>query len=379
MIIYMKMKYTIPMLSAMLLLAACSTDDGTAGNGNDEQLPIVLQSSVPGTMRATTESHVTTQGNNQVLASGQNVDLFLDEDVVAGTTPTYTGQKFYLKTTAPSGADDAGVGNFTFYTDEARTSVVTRYWPPSGNGLYFYAYYPAGAISAPVAHTTTVTQTFTVSVAQGAASGSLAYDLLFGVPNANPIGTAATNPVARPTALTRAGSEVNLNFRHCMSKVVVNIQGDGYGIGNGTAGGPATGSNAHKNGYDQYGRDQFTNATITLGSDVYLQASVTPNSGVATAKADGTTGTVTLKNSGVANTTHSYYCILPPVQNITGKTLTLTLTDGGAKTYTIPTTEQLVAGKAYIYTITVGLYEIHVTATVGDWTDETMTPGTLKY
>lgn len=374
----MKLKYNIFLLGG-LLFAACSADDGTTGNsGSDDQLPIVLCSNMT-QMRGATESHLTTQGDNQVLIAGQNVDLFLDEDVATGTTPTYEGQKFYLKTTAPSGDDALGVGNFSFYTEEARTNLVTRYWPPSGNGLYFYAYYPAGVIAAPVTHTTTTAQTVNCANAQGAADGSANSDLLFGVPNGNPIGTAATNPLARPTALTMAASAVNLHFQHCMSKVVVKIQGDGYGIGNGAAGGPETGADAHKNGYDQYGRDQFTDATITLGSDICLQANVVPNSGVATAKTDGTTNTVTLKNSGVTNTTHSYYCVIPPAQDITGKTITLTLKDGGAKTYTIPTTETLVAGKAYIYTITVGLYSISVTATVGDWTDVPVTGDTLKY
>lgn len=375
----MKMKYNIPMFAALLLLTACSADDGTTGNSGSEELPIVICSSMT-QMRGTTEAHLTTQGDNQVLAAGQNVDLFIDEDLATGTTATYTGGLLYMQSTAPTGSGALGTGNFSFFTDAARTAgnEVTRYWPPSGNGLYFYAYRPAGAITAPVTHTTTTVQTFTVATAQGAATGAVDYDLMFGVPNGNPIGTAASNPVARPTALTVAGSAVNLHFQHCMSKVVVNIQGDGNGIGNGTAGGPASGDDAHKNGYDQYGRDQFTNGTITLGT-VYLQASVVPNSGVASALTTGTTGTVTLKNSGVTNSTHSYYCIIPPAQDITGKTITLTLKDGGAKTYTIPTTEQLEAGKAYIFTVTVGLYEIYVTATVGDWTDEAMTPGTLKY
>lgn len=373
------MKYNIPMFAALLLLTACSADDGTTGNSGSEELPIVICSSMT-QMRGTTEAHLTTQGDNQVLAAGQNVDLFIDEDLATGTTATYTGGLLYMQSTAPTGSGALGTGNFSFFTDAARTAgnEVTRYWPPSGNGLYFYAYRPAGAITAPVTHTTTTAQTFTVATAQGAAAGSVASDLMFGVPNGNPIGTAASNPVARPTALTVAGSAVNLHFQHCMSKVVVNIQGDGNGIGNGTAGGPASGDDAHKNGYDQYGRDQFTNGTITLGT-VYLQASVVPNSGVASALTTGTTGTVTLKNSGVTNSTHSYYCIIPPAQDITGKTITLTLKDGGAKTYTIPTTAALEAGKAYIFTVTVGLYEIHVTATVGDWTDEAMTPGTLKY
>lgn len=371
----MKLKYNIPLLSALLLLAGCSNDDGTTGSGTNSETPIVLQGSVANgsQMRGTTDTHVTT---GQVLAAGLDVDLFLDEHVATGTTPTYTGQKFYLKSVAPATAGDPG--GFKFYTDEARTTEVTRYWPPSGNGLYFYAYYPAGAISETVTHTTTATQTFTVETAQGAADGAVSSDLLFGTPNANPYGTSATNPIARPTATTMAATAVNLNFQHCLSKVEVQILGDGYGIGNGTQGGPETGENAHKNGFDQYGRDQFTNATITLGA-VNLQADVTTNTGAATAKTSGTNGTVTLKNSGVTNDAHTYHCVLPPGQSLTGKTITLTLTDGGTKTYTIPTTATMESGKVYTYQITIGLYEIHVTATVGDWTSGNIDPGNMKF
>lgn len=380
---------------ALSLFSACSSDvQEEGGGGVSTDLPIVLQgsiSTIEGTGMRSTEAgttHAVTQGDNHVLAAGSHVDLFLEEE---GSGTTYTGQKFYLQTTAPSGSGDLGIGNFSFYGEQERTNLITRYWPPSGNGLYFFAYYPAGAIAAPVTHETTATQTFTVSVAQGATDGSQAYDLMFGIPSANPIGTAATNPVARPTALTREASAVNLNFKHCLSKVVVVLKGDGYGIGNGTAGGPATGSNAHKNGYDQYGRDQFTDATITLGStdDMYLQASVIPSTGVATALTTGTTGEYTLKSTTATSTDHEYYCILPP-QLLTGRKINLTLKDGGKKSFTIPQVDTdedgtpdsnltTVGGKSYIYTITVGLYSISVTATVGDWDAENVTGGTLKY
>lgn len=380
----------------MSLVAACSSDSLEEGrNTTNDEIPILLRGSV-NTITATgmrgTEagvSHVITQGDNQVLAAGLAVDLFLEE---SGTGTTYTGQKFFLRSTAPSGTGGLGVSNFSFFVEEARTTAVTRYWPASGDGLYFYAYYPAGAIDAPVTHETTTAQTFTVGADQGAADASNAYDLMLGTPDYIPIGGTATgNPVARPTATTMAASAVNLNFRHCLSKIVVVLKGDGYGIGNGETGGPESGENAHKNGYDQYGRDEFSTATVSLGTtnDMYLQASVVPSSGTATAKTDGTKGEYVLKNTTAVSTDHAYFCILPP-QLLTGRKINLTLADGGTKSFTIPQYDSdgdgtpdadltAEAGKAYTYTITVGLYSISVTATVGDWTDETMTPGTLKY
>lgn len=392
-----QLKHIIPLTAVCMatLLAACTADDGPVNGGAAAvipaaPLPITLRASLPATTRSTEAgtTHITTQGNNQVLASGVDVDLFLEED---GTGTTYTGQLQYLKATAPSGTGDQGVSNFSFYSEQERTSVVTRYWPPSGSGLYFLAYYPAGSITGPVTHTTATAQTFTTAADQGAADAAPANDLLFGTPNGAPIGTPTANPVPRPSATTMDGRAVNLNFQHCLSKVEVIIQGDGYGIGNGTAGGPTEGTDAHKNGYDQFGRDQFTAGTITLGTadDMYLQASIVPSTGAATALETGTKGVYSLKNSGVASTDHHYYCIMPP-QQLTGRTINLTLADGGTKSFAIPqadtdsdgtpdTDVTAQPGKVYTYTITVGLYSLTVTATVGDWTPETVAGTTLKY
>ena len=376
---------------ALSLFSACSSDVQEEGGGSvSADLPIVLQGSISmidGTGMRSTEAgttHITAQGGNQVLAAGSNVDLFLEE--VGGGT-TYTGQKFFLKTTDPSGDGSSGIGNFSFFTDEARTAgnEVMRYWPASGAGLYFFAYYPAGVIANPVTHETTTAQTFTVGADQGAEGGSNANDLLFGIPS-------ATNPVARPEATTMAAPAVNLNFKHCLSKVVVVLKGDGHGIGNGEAGGPESGENSHKNGYDQFGVDQFSSATITLGTtgDMYLQASVIPSTGVATALTTGDKGVYTLKSeTAVSTDDHAYYCILPP-QQLTDRKINLTLKDGGEKSFTIPQVDTdgdgtpdapltTVGGKSYIYTIEVGLYSISVTSTVGDWDSEDVAGGTLKY
>ena len=75
---------------------------------------------------------------------------------------------------------------------------------------------------------------------------------------------------------------------------------------------------------------------------------------------------------------------------MTGKKINLTLKNGGTKSFTIPqedtdadstpdTDVTAEPGKVYTYTVTVGLYSISVTATVGDWTDVPVTGGTLKY
>ena len=332
-----------------VMLTACSSDDAditTSMNDTPWDGRIVLSSNLTDVTRGTSVTH-TTQGSNTVFAAGMNVDLFLSEN--GANTPTYEGEAYYLKTTTPSGNGANGIGNFSFYANSGRTGgAITKYWPASGNGLYFYAYYPAGAITGPVISTTTTLQTFTCAADQGADNGSLGSDLMFGVPSANPIGTDAANPIARPTGLTMAANAVNLNFTHCLSKVVVIIRGDGNGLAVDDA--------------------QLTGAKVELGNaDMYNQASVVPNTGAATATGSANQ-TFTVK--ATTNTSLTNYCIIPP-QLLTGKTIKVTLADGGSKTYTIPQNASLnvtaTAGKVYTYTITVGLYSMSVSSTITDW------------
>ena len=375
----MDKKTILALLAAVLLtgtVTSCSADDAEGGNSNSTQIPITLSYSVSSgvQLRSTTDSHIITQGSNQVFTEGQEIDLFIDEKVETGTTATYTGQRFFLKATTPSGETTEGVSNFNFYSEEGRTTEITRYWPASGNGLYFYAYYPAGAMgNDAITHTTTDTRPFTVGANQGTASASVPYDLMFGVPNGRPIGTEASNAVPRPTDNQRAAAAVNLNFSHCLSKVVVTIKGDGNGIA-------ADGTDANDNT-----KNQLTGALVTLGdNDICLEADVVPNRGEATAKASGTKGTVTLKSNEAGNSSLTNYCILPPEQTLTGKKINIKLTDSGVKSFTIPKYDGedvvLKPGKEYDYTVTVGLYEVSVTATVKEWTSVVGdNSATLKY
>ncbi len=325
-----------------MVFYACSSDD-TATTPTDAPWDgrIVLSSNLSDNItRATTELPVV-QGTGKTFPVGTNVDLFLSEPT-NDNTPSYTGAVNYLQATAGTG----NVGNFSFFSDQARNTGVTRYWPASGNGLYFYAYYPAGAITGPVTSSTTTPQTFTCTADQGAADGALTSDLLFGVP--------ASNPVDRPTGNTLAATAVNLNFTHCLSKVVIIIQGDGNGLAVADA--------------------QLTGATVALGNaDMQNQASVVPSTGVATGTGTAN-ATFTVKAAG--NTALTNYCIIPP-QVLTGKTITVTLANGGSKTYEIPTLTAA-AGTVYTFTITVGLKSLSVTSTIADWTAGVSTNGSIN-
>ena len=382
-------------LSAAVVVAACSADStpqavvpGTTDA--DGRIPIVVNAAVGGaatrslsandpSVVGNTDAFITEQGSNKVFKSGQKVDLFIyEKDGVASSD--YHGQLQYLKTGDPAGDLAAGHGTFTFHSDDARTSAaVTRYWPSSGKALNFYAYYPADFMATAgvtsVTSSSAETSAITIPYDQGNADVSKAHDLLFGAPNYRPINSqGASNPVAYPKNSTSA---VNLNFKHCLSKIVIRIKGDG-----------ATLKNDHEhNGEDLDGTDRFNTATITLGPGLQHQYTLQPTTGVATAT--GETGTYNVKNSGVeaANDTdnhQSYYIIVPPGQQLDGKTITLKLgpdkhdTPGPTEEFEIPTigspgahysTE---AGKVYTYSLVVSLHMImSVTATIKDW--ETVT------
>ena len=332
-----------PCVDALLvlpILVACSSDNTNVASDTPREQPITISSNLTeAVMTRGSEEAYTTQGNNKVFTAGRSVDLFISESV--GNPPVYQGEVNFLKTTAPTGDGAAGVGNFSWYNNSGRTGdVITKYWPSSGNGLYFLAYYPANAITGPVLSSTDTPQTFTCDADQGADNGALANDLMFGAPT--------TNPVPR----ANAADPVTLVFKHCLSKVVVSIQKD----------------NSIQD------ESELTGATITLGnSDMYNQADITPNTGDATKTGDADQ-TFTLKAAG--NTGLTNYCIIPP-QMLTGKTITITLAGGAVATYVIPQFDPGTGvvdvitepGKVYSYTFTLGLTTAPANMTVTDWTE----------
>ena len=169
---------------------------------------------------------------------------------------------------------------------------------------------------------------------------------------------------------------VPLTFTHSLSKVVVRIKPDGSSIGNGTAGGPTTGDHVNGYGYDTFGHDLFTDATLTLGSsDMQDHYSLALTTGEATATGSANQ-TFTLKKStdpvpATDGGYQTYYCIIPPGQALSGKQITLTLsTDIKVELkYSIPGSITAEAGKVYTYSLTVGLYELTATNTITDWKD----------
>ena len=137
------------MLTGVALFTACSSEDTTDVNNGNERIPIVINSNLDSQVdaivtRGTATTDVVSPGTNTVLATGLDVDLFISE--YGDNSPAkYNGEACYLKTTAPTGAGALATGNFDWFasaaTRTAGTPTITKYWPATGNGLYFFAYY----------------------------------------------------------------------------------------------------------------------------------------------------------------------------------------------------------------------------------------------
>ena len=330
---------------AALALSACSQDETpevTSWNGE-----ISVRASLAGLDAATRSSQYTgymvkTEGETPqwFFKQGIDVDLFLDEPTIDGKTKTYNNTLCYLQTTDNAGAFSFyNVGNALPYTRNTEAGAIPKYWPASGNGLYFYAWYPKNKVTTLASNGSMV-----LTADQGTAAASDDLDLLFGKPQAQSEG----HPVARPTGATMNAATTPLIFTHSLSKVTVVLQGDGHGLAASDA--------------------QLTGATVTVGSDFSPSVSINPRTGVCT-KSETANQTFTLKAAG--NTALTNWAVVAPGEQLNGKTITITLAHGGVKQYVIPQNNSqnvmTEAGKEYKYTITLGLYEIKVTNTITDW------------
>ena len=325
---------------AAVAFTSCSQDESTPTEviKNGE---IIVRANLAGLESATRSSqhtgYMNAEGTN--FKNDMNVDLFLEE-TGAGTPTYYATSPYFLKSGSTA-------GSFSFYTTAARETTTHKYWPASGNQLSFYAWYPAGVVSdATVAEANYPELTLTAN--QGTAEASNGLDLLFGKP--------AVNPVTRPAEATVTA----LTFTHSLSKLTVVLQGDGAGLA--------------------ADDDQLKGATVTVGSTFSPKVKIAPKTGVC-AKTGTANQTFTLKAAG--NSALTNWAVVAPGETLTGKTITITLANGGVKTYTIPAGDQnadvsTVAGKEYKYTIKLGLYEIQVSSQITPWGEgATVAPGTL--
>lgn len=167
---------TVIYAMAALALAACSNNE--TDNWADE---IRLGSSLAVQQ---VDSRAATDIQNNAFAIGENLDVYINEDVQKGQMPSTTYPQPLTYTTGSGGA----------------LSTATRpYFPSSGNGVNIYAVYPKDAA-----------ETFTVQTDQSTDAAYKASDLMHGLPQSG-------NPVARTK------DKVNIQFRHLLSKVTIKL------------------------------------------------------------------------------------------------------------------------------------------------------------
>lgn len=181
------MKKYIILATAALALAACNSEQENEKVWDGE---IRLSSvSISQLTRAAGQDIQST-----LFDSGENVDVFINENTTGTASTTYTQPLTY-----------------TTGTGGSLTAPSPQLFPSSGNGVNIYAVYPSGAAS----NVNGTDVAFSVKTDQSTDDNYKASDLMTGAP--------ASNPVER-TATT-----IPLVFKHCLTKINLNIYpGEGF-------------------------------------------------------------------------------------------------------------------------------------------------------
>ena len=172
----MKKEKLMMMAAALFALAGCDNEE--TGNWAGE---IRLGSNLAVQQ---VDTRAATGIQNDAFAIGENLDVYINEDVQKGQTPSTTYPQPLVYTTGSGGA---------------LSTATQPYFPSSGNGVNIYAVYPKD-----------VAETFTVQTDQSTDAAYKASDLMHGLPQSG-------NPVARTK------DKVNIQFRHLLSKVTIKL------------------------------------------------------------------------------------------------------------------------------------------------------------
>lgn len=223
----MKQKYYF--LSAvavsMLMLSACTTDDGTtdAVASTDQGSPLIVSVS-PGDISA---SYTRAESNVQEsqFNTNEEIDVFLkdasEEPYTGGSVTNYTYPLVY-KTVSSS-----GTMYLKTYTDGETPEENRLFWPKLMHPLYIFGIYPKGSVSsstkigdAYAPFDSTKTYTFTVKPDQTEVGNYKLSDLMTGLP------TGYSNRVnTTPYYLKQLEnpSNIPLLFTHRLTKIMVNV------------------------------------------------------------------------------------------------------------------------------------------------------------
>lgn len=327
--------------AAIILGTSCSSDQEEATPANVE---IKLRADVDN--MALTRAATDIQGaqfayaeNSPELINVEIVDAKITNSGEAATKPAGTPARasYIFKTT------DTGGGLAAYATQP--------YFPNTGNKVNIYAYYPSTVGTVGSGLTTQLPGNFSVATDQSDAAGYKASDLMYGEPYLlEDEAVVISNPVARTS------TTIPLKFEHMLSKVVVKIQAAAdAGITTVDLAGATVSMKA------------MITAPVTIAGAAESQTWTTTGEAVATAVSMG--GVHQIGETAVYET--AAIVVPQTIEANAANVLTVTLADGGVYNYSPSAALSLVAGKVHVFTLTLGLHGISVSATINPWGDGT--------
>lgn len=305
------MKKYIFLASAVVALAACSSNEEFEQIGNCE---IKLSSTLLVQTRAA-------QGiQSEAFESGESMAVFINED-----------------SSSPSTHYDQPL-QYDVEDDGSLTTTNPQYFPQNGNGVNIYAVYPYEA--GQNLEVTETAATFSVQSDQSSKDNYKASDLM--------VGETTSKPVYRTT------DNVTLQFKHCLSKININIK-----VGEGVD------------------ANDLNDAIVTIYTRTN-EATFDVQSGVITAvnsQAQASTPFVRAGNlTASGNGFEGMSAIIIP-QDISAGSQFITIDTNNQTTYrySLPNTVNLISfesGKAYTYNLTVRKSGLTLDSTnITDWDD----------
>ena len=305
------MKKYILFASAVVALAACSSNEEFEQIGNCE---IKLSSTLLVQTRAAQDIQ------SEAFESGESVAVFINED-----------------SSSPSTHYDQPL-QYDVENDGSLTTTNPQYFPQNGNGVKIYAVYPYEA--GQNVEVTETAATFSVQSDQSSKDNYKASDLM--------VGETTSKPVYRTT------SNVTLQFKHCLSKININIKvGDGVDA------------------------NDLNDAIVTIYTRTN-DATFDVQSGVITAVGSQgqaaspfvTVGDLTASGNGFEGMSA---IIIPQDISAGSQFITIDTNNQTTYRYSLPNTVNLISfepGKAYTYNLTVRKSGLTLDSTnITDWDD----------
>jgi len=284
----MNTKTMLLAMTALLGLSACSSDADEPRSAADGRVPILLSAS-PAVTRA-----------------GQDIQ----------NTQFYKGEEMDVQITAQNGRTT--YEQLLYYTSNNSGTLVPKggvypYYPTDKSPVNIVAVYPAGNIKA---------STFTVRSPQVAEADYMASDLML----------ATLAGVATPDTETTH----ELNFKHMLCKVQVNLTGEG-GV-------------------------NLNDSQVTL-MGVKVQTSFSARTGTVSEEGQGTNTDILISRDG------SVPCaaVVVPQSVPSGYLLQIVLANNDILNYRTTQSTVYESGKVYTYNVKVIESDITVSTTVSDW------------